>query len=71
MRRMTGENVQLSDIFEVVELPGPETDDSRLWRDAELHAPLEPHGHGALDPEELGEPLRYEPDVGWVSREAG
>lgn len=71
LRRMTGENVQLTDIFEVVEFPGPEQDDKWLWRDAELHAPLEPDGHGELGPENLGAPLRCEPDAGWVSREDG
>lgn len=71
LRRMTGEDVQLTDILEAVEVPEHETDDLQLWRDAEIQAPLEPDGHGKLDPTELGEPLRYEPDVGWVSREEG
>ena len=61
----------LSDVFEVVEAPDPGGDDMRLWHEAELHPALEPDAHGLLDPETLGEPLRFEPGRGWVGREDG
>ncbi|MEX2535617.1 MAG: hypothetical protein WD273_08460 [Trueperaceae bacterium] len=69
LREITGESVNMSDVFEVVDVSGPPTDDMRLWHDAALHSLLEPDAHGRLDPASLGESLRFEPSLGWVGEE--
>ncbi|MDZ7802106.1 MAG: hypothetical protein U5K81_15110 [Trueperaceae bacterium] len=51
------------------EEPLSASDDLRSWHDASLAPPLEADAHGRLDPEELGEPLRYDPIRGWVGGE--
>lgn len=66
LRRMTGETVAVADVFEIEEAPSPEEVDALLWSDATLHPLLEPDAHGRLDPDELGEPLHFEPERGWT-----
>lgn len=70
LRHMTGEEVGVSDLFEVVEEePFSASDDLRSWHDAALEPPLEADAHEQLEPKELGEPLRYDPVLGWVGGE--
>lgn len=70
LRRTTGEKVEVSDLLEAIEEePLQAADDLRTWHDATLEPPLEADAHGQLDPEQLGEPLHYDPDRGWVGGE--
>lgn len=68
LRRMTGEHVDMSDVFEVVEV-SLGSDDRQLWHDAELHPGLEPDAHSRLEPDTLGEAFYFEPGRGWVGGE--
>lgn len=70
LRRTTGEEVGVADLFETVDDASfSATDDLRSWHDASLEPPLEADAHAQLEPEELGEPLRYDPVQGWVGDE--
>lgn len=65
LRRLTGEDVAVGDLIVWEPDPVPQMDaETRAWMDAELAPPLEPYDWGDVDPETVGEPLRYDPTTG-------
>ena len=43
--------------------------ETHAWLTAELGGPLPPYEWGEVEPDHLGEPLRYVPGQGWVTAE--
>lgn len=68
LRQLTGHEVGLSDILEHEVAPEPEImdEETRAWLGAALAPEIEPYEWGDVDPEALGEPLRFDAKKGWV-----
>ena len=65
LRKLTGKHVQVSDLLEYE--PEPELDEeSRVWLEAPLAPPIEPYDWEGADPTTLGQPVTYQPGVGFV-----
>ena len=70
LREVTGEEVKLEDVVEIVDAPLEEAqerdEESRAWQSADLAPPLEPYDWGDVEPSVLGKPIRYVPGEGIV-----
>ena len=68
LRRLTGQEVGLSDILEHEVAPEQVVmdEETRTWLDAALAPEIEPYDWGDVDPEGLGEPLSFDAEKGWV-----
>ncbi len=73
LRRITGEQLTPNDLLEYVPDPEPQPEmdaETRAWMDAELTQPLESYDWGeGVDPETIGEPVRFDPKKGWIKSE--
>jgi hypothetical protein len=67
LRHITGEEVTPNDLLTFTPDPEPEMDEeTRVWLDAPIDAPLEPYDWGDQNPETLGDALRFDAERGWV-----
>ncbi len=72
LERLTGTPASLTDVLEREPDPEPveEMDaETRAWHDAELTQPIEPYEWGDVNPETVGEAIRYNSKDGWRSGE--
>lgn len=69
LERLTGRPATLTDVLDREPDPEPAEEmdaETRAWMDAELAPPLEPYEWGDVDPETIGESVRYDPKKGWL-----
>lgn len=69
LEHLTGKPVEIGDLLAREVDPEPMDEETKAWLDAPFDPPLEPYDWGDVDPEALGEPLRFDPKRGWVECE--